>query len=120
MYPAPYCRRTWYRTIYPFEYAKEWYIKNVYQVVLKNNPKLRKSAFGCLCPFITSMTHLGVKLEYFHESLAIWYCTMKAERRELLDVCTYSTLIDGIRLIYASNFSSGGIHGAENFYRAIM
>ena len=108
------------------EYAKEWYIKNVYQVVLKNNPKAAKAhlaKFMSIYNFYdafrgknwnTSTNHF---LQYGiapHE---------KAERRELLDTFgTYLPLIDanGVDSYTHVNFSSGGIHGAEIFIEQLM
>lgn len=127
MYPAPHIAKE--RGIEQFdilEYAKEWYIKNVYQVVLKNNPKTAKAhlaKFMSIYNFYdafrgknwnTSTNHF---LQYGiapHE---------KAERRELLDTFgTYLPLIDanGVDSYTHVNFSSGGIHGAEIFIEQLM
>lgn len=123
MYPAPHIAHE--KGVEPFdilEYAKDWYMKNVYSVVAKNNPK---AAQAHLAKF---MTVYGLYSEFRGKN---WNTSSnhylqhgvppleKTYRRQLLDTYgTYLPLIDkyGNDSYTHVNFSSGGIHGAEIYY----
>lgn len=123
MYPAKHiCEKLGVEQKDMLEYAKDWYMENVFKSVYKHNPAAAKkhlTKFMSIYEYYDnfrgknwndSMRHL-MKYQIQPEP--------KANRRKLLD--DYGVFIPFIdkygndSYTYA-NFSSGGIHGAEIFY----
>ena len=122
MYPAPHVARE--KGIEPFDildYTKDWYMKNVYAVVSKHNPKVARShlaKFMNIYQFYDSFRNKNWNTSSSHFMQYGIEPHEKGERRGLLETYgTYLPLIDkyGNDSGTHVNFSSGGIHGAEIF-----
>lgn len=101
------------------EDTKQWYIENVYKVVLKNNPHAARknlAKFMSIYNFYASFRGKNWNESARHLMKYGIPAQPKSERRELLKTYgTYLPLIDkyGNDSYTYENFSAGGIHGAE-------
>ena len=122
MYPAAHIAKE--RGIEQFdmlEYFKDWYVTNVYNQVVKHNPKVANehyAKFMSIYNFYASFRGKNWNDSTNHVLRFKIPAEPKTKRRELLDTFgTYLPLIDryGVDSNTHVNFSIGGIHGAEIF-----
>lgn len=127
MYPAPHIAKE--HGIEPFdilEYTKEWYMKNVYAQVVKHNPEVANGhymKFMSIYQFYASFRGKNWNTSSNHYLMYNIPAQEKYERRELLETYgTYLPLIDryGNHSYTHVNFSSGGIHGAEEYKAQLL
>ena len=103
------------------EYTKEWYIENVFKVIMKRNPAAAKkhlAKFMTIYDFYASIRGKNWNSSARHFMKYGIDPLPKTERRALMGrYGTYLPMIDknGIDSYTYVNFSLGGIHGAEVF-----